>query len=67
MIILLKGAPEHVIAMCSTVMFEGKDIELSDELKKSYIDASMQLASDGERIVGEYLLDTVRSYLASSF
>jgi len=54
----LKGAPERVLAKCSTYLKEGKQTPIDDEFKKGFDDAYSYMASRGHRVIAcaQYLL-----------
>ncbi|KAF8579449.1 aminophospholipid-transporting P-type ATPase [Ramaria rubella] len=56
--IYLKGAPERVLAKCSTYLKEGKETPIDDEFTKGFDDAYSYMASRGHRVIAcaQYLL-----------
>lgn len=32
-LVVMKGAPEKILELCSTILLNGKDVELTDSLK----------------------------------
>ncbi|KAF5344223.1 hypothetical protein D9756_011250 [Leucocoprinus leucothites] len=55
---LLKGAPERVLAKCTTYLKDGKLYPIDDEFRKGYEEAYNYMASRGHRVIGcaQYLL-----------
>jgi len=51
-ILLIKGAPERVIAKCSYIRCEGQELKLDDEWKDNFQQAYEHLAAKGERVLG---------------
>ncbi|XP_053471438.1 sodium/potassium-transporting ATPase subunit alpha-1 [Ictalurus furcatus] len=51
-LLLMKGAPERILDRCSTIMIEGKEQPLDDEMKDSFQNAYMKLGGLGERVLG---------------
>lgn len=56
--IYLKGAPERVLAKCTTYLREGEETPIDDEFKKGFDDAYSYMASRGHRVIAcaQYLL-----------
>lgn len=55
----MKGAPERILDRCSTIMIQGEEQLLDDEMKASFQDAYMNLGGLGERVLGMFLLTMV--------
>lgn len=51
----MKGAPERILDRCSTIMMQGKEQPLDDEMKDSFQNAYLELGGLGERVLGEAL------------
>uniref|UniRef100_A0A669EG00 Sodium/potassium-transporting ATPase subunit alpha n=1 Tax=Oreochromis niloticus TaxID=8128 RepID=A0A669EG00_ORENI len=51
-LLVMKGAPERILDRCSTIMLEGKEQPLDDELKDAFNSAYLQLGGLGERVLG---------------
>ncbi|OCH88233.1 aminophospholipid-transporting P-type ATPase [Obba rivulosa] len=47
----IKGAPERVLAKCSTYLKDGRVEPMSDDFKKSYDEAYNYMASRGHRVI----------------
>eukprot|EP00090_Calanus_glacialis_P038504 TRINITY_DN67168_c0_g1_i1.p1 TRINITY_DN67168_c0_g1~~TRINITY_DN67168_c0_g1_i1.p1 ORF type:complete len:1030 (-),score=220.45 TRINITY_DN67168_c0_g1_i1:134-3133(-) len=58
-LLVMKGAPERILEMCSTIWVDGKELRLDDEWKDRFETAYMDLGGLGERVLGfcEYRLD----------
>ena len=48
----MKGAPERILDLCSTIYINGEEKELDDELKEAFNTAYMDLGGLGERVLG---------------
>ena len=48
----MKGAPERILDRCSTILVEGKELELTEEWRTKFNDAYMVLGGFGERVLG---------------
>ncbi|XP_010886547.2 sodium/potassium-transporting ATPase subunit alpha-1 [Esox lucius] len=51
-LLVMKGAPERILDRCSTILIEGKEQPLDDEMKESFQAAYEQLGGMGERVLG---------------
>lgn len=49
---MLKGAPERVLAKCTTYLNEGQTIPIDDEFRTQYEEAYSYMASRGHRVIG---------------
>ncbi|KZS98811.1 aminophospholipid-transporting P-type ATPase [Sistotremastrum niveocremeum HHB9708] len=56
---LIKGAPERVLARCTTFLQNGQALPLTDDFRAAYDDAYNYMASRGHRVIGtaQRLLD----------
>ncbi|XP_067826827.1 potassium-transporting ATPase alpha chain 2-like [Heptranchias perlo] len=52
LLIVMKGAPERVLESCSTVMIQGREVQLNDEEIEVIQMAYMELGGLGERVLG---------------
>lgn len=50
----MKGAPERILDRCATIMIQGKEQPLDDELKDAFQNAYMKLGGLGERVLGMF-------------
>lgn len=48
----MKGAPERIFEMCTTILVDEEERPLDDEMKKSFNSAYMELGGMGERVLG---------------
>lgn len=48
----MKGAPERILDRCSTIMLQGKEQPLDEELKDAFQNAYLELGGLGERVLG---------------
>merc|ERR1712073_7874 len=62
-LLVMKGAPERILDRCSTIVVNGKEIELTQEWKDNFNNAYMELGSLGERVLGfcDFELDPKQS------
>ncbi|XP_028427653.1 sodium/potassium-transporting ATPase subunit alpha-1-like [Perca flavescens] len=51
-LLVMKGAPERILDRCSTIMMNGKEQPLDEELKDSFQNAYVELGGLGERVLG---------------
>jgi len=51
-LLVMKGAPERILARCSTITVDGKDVPLNDEWKEAFNSAYLELGGLGERVLG---------------
>ncbi|KAI0081422.1 aminophospholipid-transporting P-type ATPase [Panus rudis PR-1116 ss-1] len=47
----IKGAPERVLAKCSTYLKDGKEVPITDDFRKAYDKAYDYMASRGHRVI----------------
>lgn len=50
----MKGAPERILDRCSTIMIQGEEQPLDDEMKDAFQNAYMKLGGLGERVLGMF-------------
>lgn len=50
--LVMKGAPERILDVCSTILIQGKEQPLDDELKEAFQNAYLELGGLGERVLG---------------
>ena len=48
----MKGAPERIIDLCSSIIVEYKEVQLDGKLRNEFLNAYNQLGSLGERVIG---------------
>ncbi|GAU88671.1 hypothetical protein RvY_01321 [Ramazzottius varieornatus] len=51
-LLVLKGAPERVLEMCSTIVINGEEEPMTEEWKRRFNDAYLELGGLGERAIG---------------
>lgn len=49
----MKGAPERILERCSTIMVQGKEQPMDDEMKEAFQNAYLELGGLGERVLGK--------------
>jgi Ca2+-transporting ATPase len=48
----MKGAPEYVLERCDTVLMDGEEVPLTDELRNDILEANTEFASEALRVLG---------------
>ncbi|XP_064413492.1 sodium/potassium-transporting ATPase subunit alpha-1 isoform X2 [Latimeria chalumnae] len=51
-LLVMKGAPERILDRCSTILIQGKEQELDEEMKDAFQNAYLELGGLGERVLG---------------
>jgi sodium/potassium-transporting ATPase subunit alpha len=51
-LLVMKGAPERILDLCTTIVVNGQEIELNQEWKDKFNNAYMELGGLGERVLG---------------
>uniref|UniRef100_A0A4W4FX03 Sodium/potassium-transporting ATPase subunit alpha n=1 Tax=Electrophorus electricus TaxID=8005 RepID=A0A4W4FX03_ELEEL len=51
-LLVIKGAPERILDLCSNIMIQGKELPMNDEMKDSFQHTYVKLGSLGERVLG---------------
>jgi len=51
-LLAMKGAPERILDCCSTIMVNGQELPMNDEMKEAFNAAYMDLGGRGERVLG---------------
>uniref|UniRef100_A0A8C6U157 Sodium/potassium-transporting ATPase subunit alpha n=1 Tax=Neogobius melanostomus TaxID=47308 RepID=A0A8C6U157_9GOBI len=51
-LLVMKGAPERILDRCSTIVLQGKEQPLDDEMKDAFQNAYVELGGLGERVLG---------------
>lgn len=52
-LLVMKGAPERILDRCSTIMVQGKEQPMDDEMKEAFQNAYLELGGLGERVLGK--------------
>lgn len=52
-LLVMKGAPERILDRCSTIMIQGKEQPLDEEMKDAFQNAYLELGGLGERVLGK--------------
>ncbi|XP_069805126.1 potassium-transporting ATPase alpha chain 2 isoform X2 [Dendropsophus ebraccatus] len=52
LLLVMKGAPERILDRCSTIMIQGKELPLDENMKDAFQSAYMELGGLGERVLG---------------
>jgi sodium/potassium-transporting ATPase subunit alpha len=53
-LLVMKGAPERILDRCSTILLQGKEQPLDEEMKEAFQNAYLELGGLGERVLGAY-------------
>ncbi|XP_053460499.1 sodium/potassium-transporting ATPase subunit alpha-4 [Nycticebus coucang] len=61
-VLLMKGAPERILELCSTILLDGQEYPLNDDIKEEFQDAYLQLGGLGERVLGFCFLNLPSSF-----
>ncbi len=51
-LLVMKGAPERILEKCSTILIDGKELELDERWKADFNYAYLELGGLGERVLG---------------
>uniref|UniRef100_A0A8D0DGN5 Sodium/potassium-transporting ATPase subunit alpha n=1 Tax=Salvator merianae TaxID=96440 RepID=A0A8D0DGN5_SALMN len=51
-ILVMKGAPERVLDFCSTILINGKEVNLDSKIQEAFQNAYDELGGQGERVLG---------------
>ncbi|XP_063041528.1 sodium/potassium-transporting ATPase subunit alpha-3a [Engraulis encrasicolus] len=51
-LLVMKGAPERILDRCSTIMVQGKEQNMDEEMKEAFQNAYLELGGLGERVLG---------------
>uniref|UniRef100_A0A4W5PHI8 Sodium/potassium-transporting ATPase subunit alpha n=1 Tax=Hucho hucho TaxID=62062 RepID=A0A4W5PHI8_9TELE len=51
-LLVMKGAPERILDRCSTILIQGKEQPMDEEMKEAFQNAYMELGGLGERVLG---------------
>uniref|UniRef100_A0AAY4DK62 Sodium/potassium-transporting ATPase subunit alpha n=1 Tax=Denticeps clupeoides TaxID=299321 RepID=A0AAY4DK62_9TELE len=51
-LLVMKGAPERILDRCSTILLQGKEQPMDEEMKEAFQNAYLELGGLGERVLG---------------
>lgn len=51
-LLVMKGAPERILDRCSTILIQGEEKQLDEEMRDSFNEAYLTLGGLGERVLG---------------
>ncbi|KXJ20388.1 Sodium/potassium-transporting ATPase subunit alpha-2 [Exaiptasia diaphana] len=51
-VLLLKGAPERVLERCSSILIQGQEVHLGEDMREAFELAYLNLGGMGERVLG---------------
>uniref|UniRef100_A0A914HXZ3 Sodium/potassium-transporting ATPase subunit alpha n=1 Tax=Globodera rostochiensis TaxID=31243 RepID=A0A914HXZ3_GLORO len=59
-LLVMKGAPERILQRCSHMLLNGKDVEMTPQLREDFERAYLELGGMGERVLGfcDFYLDS---------
>lgn len=52
-LLVMKGAPERILEVCTSIYMGGKDLPMNEELKNAFNSAYLELGGLGERVLGK--------------
>ena len=52
-LLVMKGAPERILDRCSTILLNGQEKPLDQEMKDAFNNAYLELGGLGERVLGQ--------------
>ena len=47
----MKGAPERIWSRCDTILINGQEVKITEEITKKFNDANKYLGGQGERVL----------------
>uniref|UniRef100_A0A803TNZ0 Sodium/potassium-transporting ATPase subunit alpha n=1 Tax=Anolis carolinensis TaxID=28377 RepID=A0A803TNZ0_ANOCA len=51
-VLVMKGAPERILDRCSTILLQGQEAPLDEEMRDAFQNAYLELGGLGERVLG---------------
>lgn len=63
----MKGAPERILDRCSSILIQGKEQPLDDEMKDAFQNAYLELGGLGERVLGNFKMNSFQSFKFALF
>uniref|UniRef100_A0A8C3XSN7 Sodium/potassium-transporting ATPase subunit alpha n=1 Tax=Chelydra serpentina TaxID=8475 RepID=A0A8C3XSN7_CHESE len=51
-LLVMKGAPERILDRCSTILAQGQELPLDEEMRDAFQNAYLELGGLGERVLG---------------
>ena len=66
-LLVMKGALERILELCSTILIDGKEMPLDEEWKDAFNTAYMDLGGRGERVLGFCDLSLPEDYFPKNF
>uniref|UniRef100_A0A670YRX5 ATPase Na+/K+ transporting subunit alpha 2 n=1 Tax=Pseudonaja textilis TaxID=8673 RepID=A0A670YRX5_PSETE len=51
-VLVMKGAPERILDRCSTILLQGQEVPLDEEMRDAFQNAYLELGGLGERVLG---------------
>ncbi|XP_037669372.1 sodium/potassium-transporting ATPase subunit alpha-4 [Choloepus didactylus] len=61
-VLMMKGAPEKILDLCSTFLLNGQEYPMDDEMKNNFQNAYLELGGLGERVLGFCYLNLPSNY-----
>lgn len=53
-ILVMKGAPEKIMSLCSTAWINGADVTITPKHKKDFEDIYNKFGNQGQRVLGKH-------------
>lgn len=66
-LLVMKGAPERIVARCSTILMDGQVIDMTDEHRQQFESNNAELGALGERVLGFCYFDLPESEFPDGF
>ncbi|XP_003795244.1 sodium/potassium-transporting ATPase subunit alpha-4 [Otolemur garnettii] len=61
-VLLMKGAPERILDFCTSILLDGQEYPLNNDMKEEFHNAYFQLGGLGERVLGFCFLNLPSSF-----
>ncbi|EPY88987.1 sodium/potassium-transporting ATPase subunit alpha-2 precursor, partial [Camelus ferus] len=61
-VLMMKGAPERILELCSSYLLRGQEYPMDDEMKEAFQNAYLDLGGLGERVLGFCFLNLPNTY-----
>ncbi|XP_070124075.1 sodium/potassium-transporting ATPase subunit alpha-4 isoform X8 [Equus przewalskii] len=61
-VLLMKGAPERILAFCSSYLLNGQEYSMDEEMKEAFQNAYLELGGLGERVLGFCFLNLPNTF-----
>ncbi|XP_066111263.1 sodium/potassium-transporting ATPase subunit alpha-4 [Saccopteryx bilineata] len=61
-VLMMKGAPERILELCSSYLLHGQEYPIDDEMKNAFQNAYLELGGLGERVLGFCFLNLPNTF-----